>query len=245
MGVFVPDMPTIQEEGSQLKEEEKYEKPHSPPPTSSMLPSTATTTPSHSTPQSLLILSPPIVDISIHLTSTSLTTPVVVLDSSPSTTSPFTSYSFPPHLPTISTLPPSLPTTSMEPLTLPHTFASYLQKFPPQLSKVILNPQVKIIMDQLDITMPVSPPPTKPLKMEATMQIYKEMEMISIKNPKEIVEDIVEEPKELDREDYFKYLEGGIRVDLDEVASNEEGQQKPEGGDASKFSAYYDVETSY
>lgn len=39
-------------------------------------------------------------------------------------------------------------------------------------------------------------------------------------------------------------MEEGLRIYLDEVASDEEWKQIPEDGDVSKFDTYYDVKTS-
>lgn len=69
---------------------------------------------------------------------------------------------------------------------------------PPQFSKVILNPQVKILMAQLATALSLPPPPTEPPKMEAMMQISKEIERLSREKPKEMNMDVTEDPEDSD-----------------------------------------------
>lgn len=57
--------------------------------------------------------------------------------------------------------------------------------------------------------------------------------------------DVIKEPKYSDHDDQYEHVEEGLRIDLDEVVSDEEGKQVPKDGKMSGFDAHYDVETSY
>lgn len=98
---------------------------------------------------------------------------------------------------------------------------------PIKLSGVILNPQFQALMAKLAISLPLPPPPTKPPKMEAAMQISEEMERQSTEKPKEPTKDITKEPEDFDQDDYFKHPKGKVRVNIYKVSSNEEGKQTP------------------
>lgn len=177
-----------------------------------------------------------------HLIFASPTAPVVVVDSSSSTTSLLSSSSLPCPLKTVSTLPPFSPTTSMTPITLSETFVSYFHNVPPQFSKVILNPQVKLLMTQIVLALSILPPPIEPPKMEATMQICEEMERLSGEQSKETMVDVIDEPEDSNYDDYYENVEEGLRIDLDEVALDEEGKKMLKDGEVNRFDTYYDVE---
>lgn len=143
-----------------------------------------------------------------------------------------------------STLLPSIPTTSMVPLTIPHAFVDFMQNVPNKLAGVIVDPKVQTLMAQLAVTFPLPPPPTKPQKMEVTMQIFEVMERLSAKQPKEDVKDIAEELEDSNWDEYFKHLEGELRMNIDKVALDEEAQQTLEDEVIDKLDEYYEVETS-
>lgn len=107
-----------------------------------------------------------------------------------------------------------------------------------ELSQLILNPATQVMKAQIIVGLPVPPPPTKPPKMEVTMQISKEME----KQQKEASKGIVEEPKDPFKEKYFEHLEGGLNVNVDEVAIDEEKSQSLDE-DAEALSENYIIET--
>lgn len=94
--------------------------------------------------------------------------------------------------------------------------------------------QAKILMDQLATSFPIHPPPTKPPIMEETMKICEEMERRSEEQIKETTK-IIEEPKDSDLKDNYEHVEGGLKIDLDEVASDEEGHETHKDVNKSKF----------
>lgn len=71
--------------------------------------------------------------------------------------------------------------------------------------------------------------------MKATILISEEMERLSAKQPKEATKDIAKESKYLDRDSKFEHPEGRVSVNIDKVASDEEGKQMPEWEGANKL----------
>lgn len=71
-----------------------------------------------------------------------------------------------------------------------------------------------------------------------TMQISEEME----KGQREATKRIVEEPEDPFRDDYFVHLEGGLNINLDRVASNEEKSHSSEE-DNEALNKMYIIET--
>lgn len=76
------------------------------------------------------------------------------------------------------------------------------------------------------------------------MKIFEEMERQSVEHPKESTKDMTKESEDSDRDDYFEHPEGGLRVNTNKLASNEEGKQMSEKEDAYKLYEYYEFETS-
>lgn len=159
-----------------MKEKKNTEQSKSPLATFALAMTTIIATPPPPTSQALEVSSLPIVDIFVHLTSTSPTNPIMVLDSSSTMMSPLSLASLPPPLPTLSTIVSSMATTTMPPLTLPNAFAKYMQGVTTELSGLILNLIVQALMAQIIVGLPVPPPTIEPPRMETTMQISKEME---------------------------------------------------------------------
>lgn len=121
----------------------------------------------------------------------------MVIDSSSDMTSPLSSASLPPPFPTIHTTIPSIATTIMPPLTLREAFAKYMQGIPTELSRVILNPIIQVVMAQIVASLPIPSPPIEPPNMDATMQILEETK----KQQREATKGIMEEPEDSFKED--------------------------------------------
>lgn len=71
------------------------------------------------------------------------------------------------------------------------------------------------------------------------MQISEEME----KHQRESIKGIVEEPKDPFKDDYFEHLEGGLNINLDKMAFDEEKSHSSKE-DTEALSQRYIIETS-